>query len=105
MRPHKQRAWNSDIKVMITAEEMMHEDSVYMYLNEDNDYIWMRTTGYFDKNGKEIYEGDIFDNGKYIEIVDLEMFYWRVGALGMDPNMQEILGNIHENPEVMERAA
>jgi len=110
MRPHKQRAWNKDIKIMITAEEMMSEDSVYMYLNDDDDYIWMRTTEKLDCNEQEIFEGDIvhiqeptsscndvvvFEDGCFI-FKDIQI---HCGAY--DSEQLTIIGNNHENPEVL----
>lgn len=71
-------------------------------------------TGLNDKNGKEIYEGDIVDNGcspickirwsehfTAFEAVNEGNGYvsniWYVARYG------EVIGNIHENPELLER--
>ena len=70
---------------------------------------WMQFTGLHDKNGKEIYEGDILQytdnfnrpitgvvqylgNGFWIEEKD-ETHYM--------PNDREVIGNIYENPELI----
>jgi len=93
-----------------------------VYLHSDNGVL-MQYTGLKDKNGKEIYEGDIYQHGsrrcviKYVdarfiaiskiqqenqgerkwfkqegEEVDLEL---------QERNYGEIIGNIYENPELL----
>ena len=64
-------------------------------------------TGLKDRNGKEIYEGDVVDKG-YIE-------HWKGMFLVMQHNGQcwsnlawchneiEVIGNIHDNPELLDR--
>ncbi len=64
-----------------------------------------------DKNGREIYEGDIMDYRK--ECGALHVVKWSEGfgegsVLGIDCSgtlgitMSEVIGNIHENPELLE---
>lgn len=78
--------------------------------NDDN---FEQYTGLKDKNGKEIYEGDIVDyndDGECIGIVkyDAPEFYLDADAtngarmfLKGAPH-QRVIGNIHENPELVE---
>lgn len=81
--------------------------------HEGEQWVWMQYTGLKDKNGKEIYEGDIVRHHKY-------GFNWQViyspKNTGYDlinpehesmhlcdlcqPNL-ETIGNIYENPELL----
>lgn len=72
-------------------------------------------TGLKDKNGKEIYEGDymffeseehkitgfvVFENGEYF----VRNPEYKTGGICLNilPDILEIIGNIHENPELLE---
>jgi uncharacterized phage protein (TIGR01671 family) len=67
MRPIKFRAWDLDKKEMFNVGTYDFLNEVAAPLIAFNDYhyhtILMQFTGLLDKNGKEIYEGDIAELG------------------------------------------
>jgi uncharacterized phage protein (TIGR01671 family) len=135
VRPIKFRAWDKKDKEMLCGvdlqystqgelEGIRHDDLAGDGEPESNpnwegygdieDFELMQFTGLLDKNGKEIYEGDIIKNdidrlwviewdkelcmfcqilysttGKILERMDLRF------------NAKEVIGNIYENPELL----
>jgi len=64
-------------------------------------------TGLREKNGKEIYEGDIIKGDVILEVV-FNSYSWAVKINSMYYNFAdcdlescEVIGNIHENPELL----
>lgn len=128
MEEIKFRAWwdDGESQMMLSLEELQNLDNddfcVFniMTSNEelDNETKFMQYTGLKDKNGKEIYEGDIvriIDWFAPPEVVEFNKTY--AGYLpfvndggcgccsdlsGAKPHEYEVIGNIYENPELLE---
>ena len=125
------RVWlpDPDVERMLKVKALVYEHDktrcvcgyAYDFYLEDEDAIIMRSTGLLDKNGKEIFEGDVLstytdnlvikrDNllGFYVEvdekreyfaeIVDIEYLDLFAKDFGV---AVEVLGNIYENPELL----
>ena len=77
------------------------------HIGEDNSFF-MQYTGLKDKNGKEIYEGDIlkceFGNNEIIEFKNASFIcrYRTTSLYELWLNQEiEIIGNIYKNPELI----
>lgn len=125
------RVWDTEKKEMIYGAEMAYdymrlcpggkiiEENCFGDVLENKRYIVEQCTCLKDKNGRIIYEGDIVKrHSKYSEDekdVVLQVEWNRKGAryittdkkhdswiFSMFDYEYEILGNIHENPELLE---
>ena len=65
---------------------------------------YMQYTGLKDKNGKEIYEGDILHKNKpdrNVEVQWINSSWYPLGQSYYKNNSWEIIGNIYSNPELL----
>ena len=98
--------WTCPIIWIEKRKEWLHFD--------DYDSI-MQSTGLVDKNGKEIFEGDIIKMSKdvYSEPTYYEVVRHRGGAYHLESKQHgcelwlrhtdcEVVGNLYENPELLE---
>lgn len=113
----KFRAWDAESNQMIPYEDMLLWDhdvlsSFVMPLRGKN--IYMQFTGLLDKNGREIYEGDIVqvwrDSPNYYTVIYSEdegafkrkTVIYPHGSYLMEknPNFVSVIGNVYENPDL-----
>ena len=135
MREIKFRCWDKKSKKMRQVTEIVFNTGFYMESNDNSvkliwvkgqdiienreiqiqrekDFILMQYTGLKDKNGKEIYEGDIvkakfFEKHITGEIEFALGAFFVTGSAVSDNQMFifndfEVIGNIYDNPELLE---
>ncbi len=115
MRELKFRAWNIASKQFVPLFNEIYGISDFT----STCLIVEQFTGLRDKNGREIYEGDLLQSvGAHREIQRIAIVSWceedtgfeamPVGCKGepwrlgsLNPRFWQVIGNIHENPELL----
>lgn len=119
----KFRVWFPDFNQILRVKALVFEKdktrcgcgySFDFYLENENATI-MQSTGLLDKNGKEIFEGDIVKMAKdvYSEPTYYEVVRHRGGAYRLESKQHgcelwlrhtdcEVVGNVYENKEFLE---
>ena len=104
MREIKFRAWDGGHMLSMPICTIFGLSRFFGFLSDDA--IIMQFTGLKDKNGKEIYEGDLVhsDSSYYNKPITV---YWNnemtgyFPLLSMRPEQLSVIGNIYENPELI----
>lgn len=135
MREIKFRAWLKDDKRMVEVRSIdFHEEGNIITVNyndifgfefNENEIELMQYTGLKDKNGKEIYEGDIVDihqtvNGQSVFVIEVTNTGLVIPRYAFDKNYKyeynirellefdeydkeiEVIGNTYQNRELLE---
>jgi len=107
MREIKFRMWDEIRKIMCPVTQMNILD---------DEHVLMQYTGLHDRKGVEIYEGDImgtsykgfevgvveFHTGSYVLRGSVKECMFKRTEQGYTLTLCEVIGNIYENPELLE---
>lgn len=127
-RTIKFRAWDKKYNVMwqgielvkllkyLVFQEMPNAEAYTAFKTHPDDFVWLQNTGIKDKNGREIFEGDVLSDTHYgtkgqiiwknefARFVVQELNPEKEFELWSDNEMlyhTAVIGNIYENPELL----
>lgn len=120
-RQIKFRAWDALGKCYfgnreITFKNVINGGASGTRLIQEDKVVWQQFTGLVDKNGKEIYEGDLIrddledeDREDDVSVIvwDNDRGCWTTfpwNGDGMDWDRMEVIGNQYENPKLLEKS-
>ena len=121
----KFRAWHGELNMMFEVKSLVFTLNLATIASENDlvpsrtcsfdDIILTQSTGLFDKNGKEIFEGDVVEvfDSRYAVFYDNENASFRLKPRDKRWNTDymsnyaheasfEIIGDIYRNPELVE---
>jgi hypothetical protein len=112
MREISFRAWDkvnwkmSVCAGFLSGQVIIIEEDGTVTGKKDDDFILMQFTGIKDRNGKEVYEGDLVmwvDIVESVEYIEENGEYLPFGShdCAWEGKECEIIGNIYENPELI----
>lgn len=119
------RVWDKDLKTIVSTEDnltlqIINNELTVAYsdsLHQITNYELLKSTGLKDKNGTEIYEGDIIKHGpvpnpfisnNYFEIIQARSGEWRMDnhregrVLVFSNHSVEVIGSKFEHPHLLE---
>ena len=114
MREIKFRAWDNESGALVENDQLLEDFNIsYVFGHpEEERLILMQYTGLKDKNGVEIYEGDIVE--AYLDYGPAgerkTKYVVKIGGFGANLQMwtfkekgylPKVIGNIYENPEML----
>ena len=101
-------------ETILCGELLRRPDDTIIRLIELNNIIAMQFTGLHDKNGKEIYEGDILQYDMDANLSFPKIMFFENGRFVLKDNKTDrfrfditkyleytVIGNIYENPELI----
>ena len=112
MREIKIRAWDDELKEMLYSKTEQFDDALMFRFNkhfETEKPIFMQSTGFKDRNGVEIFDGDIIWWGKD-EPAPASNVIFDDGAFKVSDtrelladvlNGAEVISNIHDSPDFL----